>query len=1214
MGLYDPLIEPASTLSPGNVQTKSVTTEIIELNENTVNDISHEYTDTKTTTVPSSKALYEAYHILNNYITSIDPHHVLYTDNTVITLPLLPEAFDKTGWDVFFNWAIDDGKMVYVSNNITNNYIKIVPEVLTHPGYYFLVVEVDRLDSGELVVMDTIIDDPNYVVSTIDNTGIFYIEVNISNTDAHTLIFSAKDVSFGQSIRISSIGVYRVTDRIRHYLTYYLQNNDNLEAFKAEINAIVNKMGLDLVNTSLLANETSDTLEYHLKDLDAHRELLSLENLGAASYNHSHNYKDGKLIGVAPEKHTHIPAECGAASEVHVHDNYVDKNDIYDIVVETVGELNTDAAALEEHINNIGSLAAVKVGNPHGTTPDIIGAAPKVHSHDDTYIKPEDITDLINNSLESIDGSFTARFDAHIKDTNPHGITTSMINAAPATHTHNYTTRDEVATLIYELLGEQVSETVGGGGSSVPPMAIVQYSNGKYPENDIKPEFITRPITPVVFPRIIHNTNNNYDYHSGVARSNVSSVVSGYGHYKAFAANYDSACIYKSTTPTETSPILIEYEFHTRRNIIGYTIKSDCNLTTACNAYIKNYGWYIDNKLIHTQDSATYNAASKVYSYTFRLPQVLDLSSKVTYGVADPDPRFTLTTNYVKLGDYIKHTVTTIVHTYDPNNDPIRDESGNYVDQKTTATYYYKVTDTSKLTTAAGYTTITEADIPTDTNWSSKVISLRITGITTTNNSTVNLPVRIIPLFGDVKNDYSYDTKSIVDEVAIKRGMTYTYKSKRITTESSAKLDLTPYLEEKISPLYLFLQTTTKTLEGKVQNQQVNKLVADQFPYEYGYSREGLPLFTDIYSSTNTNNVFGTLTASSTSTNSAPVRTIYAGDTDTSYVVNKNTVTFTHTVPEITPKVTVKSSMKGGVLTDARFNLTTSQVQLGDYVLNEISMYVEENGVETLMETAYAMYEVIDINNLKNTDGYKQVDEYHSASVLGISSCQLLFNNSIRSSLPTNIKLVAKVKTIDNEEMDIKVGTETVTISTTTNLYTDVVLVDVNDYLPTTTSGDIWYTPPMITSASSIVQLTLTLSNAGTSVGVTKFILYLETKFYNIGTDLTMGDNNHFPLGKLTYTEVNGKPMYIHDGNILGVCTVVPLIGKGTTSDGITTYTINNHYGTEFVECKLLNYKGNNIHSDATDVVSTDITSDTITIKVATGPTLYHCLYMKRLW
>ena len=1200
MGLYDPLIRPASTMSPGHVQTTSVTTDVIELKDQTIENVSHDFSETSVKQVPSSKALYEAYHILNDYITSIDPHHILYTDNTVITLPLLPEAFTKPDWDTYFNWVIDNGKIVYSSNNISN-YIKIVPEVFTHPGYYFLVIEVDRLDSGELVVMDTITDDDAYVLASIEDTGIHYVEVKISNnaeeieldnpispyaataTDAHTIIFEARNVFNKQAISIKSIGVYRVTDRIRHYLTYYLQNNDNLEEFKKEIREVVNELSLNLVNTDLLANETKSILDTHLKDKYAHKDVLTLGNLGAASADHEHHYKDGKLKGVAPEEHTHLPSECGAAAKVHTHSNYLDIDDAYTKIVEVVKSLDSDSANVADHLSSIGDDKLVVRGNPHGTTAALVGAAEKDHNHDDRYIDINTVNAKISESVIEAKENLELQISNHIKEPNPHDITPSKIGAAPTIHEHDYTTRDDVNHLINEAVGGiEVGTT--GGSSSTAPMVMAQYTQGKFPDGDIKPSsLITRPITPVIFSRIMHQYDN-YDYFSGIARSN----RAGYNKTKAYYAfsSLITSPFIVSGAVSATNPIYIEYDFHHRRQVIGYTLQADLSVSGRT-SYPLTYELYCDNKLIHTQTAASYSSSSNVYSYYFRLPQLISLSRTITPDTTDPDPRFSLTSDDVKLNDYIELKTKTI------------SQSGT--DEEIT---YFRVSNINSLNTASGYTAIEQTALPEEYNYNLRTLSFRILTVKTVSGSTNYTPIKIIPLFKD----------AVDNEIAIKRGLTYMYKSRRTVTESAAKLDLTPYLESKITPLYLFLQTTTKTLEGKKENQQVNKLIADQFPYEFGYSKEGLPLFMDIFDNATTSDTFGTITVTPAATNSATAKNIYNSTDTPSYIANGKTLTFTHKLAEITPTKTVKSTLgTDGILIDGRFALTSANTKLGDYILNEITVTSESDGVTTTT-IEYAMYEVIDINNLNNTDGYKQVEDFHKESSITLHSVQFLFDSAIKSNIPSTIKLTAKVKSIDTHELNIKVGSTPIGVNTSVVEYHTVDILDIQNYVPIANGdGDVWFTP-IISETSSIVELVLTLTTTAANVGITKFIPYIATRSYSISTDTTTNDDFEFPLGRLDYTEVNGTPMYKHTGNVLGNNVTMPLIGRGTTSSDVTTYNIDNPYGSDLVECKLIDYKGNNTHSMETAVVSTNITSDKIVVKVAHAPTKYHCLNIRRLW
>ena len=232
MGLYDELLEPSSTLTPGQVQTKTVITEKIEIQEDTLTGISQDYLDTGTTEVPSSKALYEAFFRLQDNIEKVDPLKKLLIDTTVITLPLLPTSFDynDTSWD-YNHWYIDREKIVY--NGIyEDNYIKINPTDFTYPGTYFLCIKISSIDSGYLQVLNG----TNDILATYIDKGSQYLQVDFVNTDAQSLIIKAVDTRKDNKIKIDSIGIYRVTERLQDYLDYFVSHHNSAGVSKEEVN------------------------------------------------------------------------------------------------------------------------------------------------------------------------------------------------------------------------------------------------------------------------------------------------------------------------------------------------------------------------------------------------------------------------------------------------------------------------------------------------------------------------------------------------------------------------------------------------------------------------------------------------------------------------------------------------------------------------------------------------------------------------------------------------------------------------------------------------------------------------------------------------------------------------------------------------------------------------------------------------------------------
>ena len=491
--IYDQKI-PGSTMTPNNLLSKRTTIQEIELNDSIINKLSQDYLESGIKSVPSSKALFDAINNLDSHISNIDPNNNLFTDNTVITLPLMPTTFEENSDWKFYNWTINNGSLFYSGNEL-ENYIKILPEFLTYGGYYFFTIEVTRLDSGSLILKNT----KNETLLTIDDIGVHYFEIYVPDANAETFTLEAINVFSNEIIQLKSIGLYRVTDRIKNYLLYFLterESSDSIvtkEYFDQEIELLTKNINTIIENN---VNEVTQSLLDHIQNEDNPHNTTPAK-IGAALSDHTHTPSS---IGAADRVHNHEPEECGAAPTVHTHSQYVESKNLEDEVNKILSGSSENIEALtktvNDHITNknnphnttkahlkldglpdnvklsdstsstssvtIATSKAIKTvqdnlnvhledrNNPHGVTPSSIGAADRVHSHEpeecgaaptvhthDEYLLKTDVSaevnEIVNNSLSEIKNTI----ESHKQDTNnPHNTTYQQVGAAPTIHKH----------------------------------------------------------------------------------------------------------------------------------------------------------------------------------------------------------------------------------------------------------------------------------------------------------------------------------------------------------------------------------------------------------------------------------------------------------------------------------------------------------------------------------------------------------------------------------------------------------------------------------------------------------------------------------------------------------------------------------------------------------------------------------------------------------
>ena len=469
------------------VVSKIVDTKRIFLNGSDVVSISQDYTENKYNSLPSSKALYDALMQLQENIDQIDPDSNFFKDNTVITLPLLSPSFVEgdTDWEVQ-NWTITvDNKIAYTRNDYANK-VTVANNVFTTAGHHFLVVNIERLDSGKILVTNN----AGETVGQFDTIGIQYLEFVVDDPTIFTLNFVASGVFPDESILIKEIRLHKVTDRIRDYLVYAVGNlvAEGGLASKEDVATAIAEAVTDLTNKfTTLINEVGDLAYAHIENRSNPHNVTYVQT-GSAPLVHNHKSVDitdldqfvenaviegtssivnnfNSHITNLSNPHKVTAAQTGAAPLVHNHK----VSDITDMTtyISTISDNITNT--LKEYVDNVtsGSGDSLRAAlnehiansnNPHKVTHLQVGAAPKVHDHKvidigdmDEYISNvvDEVHLYVDNAIQENTSTADANLTTHINDnTNPHKVTAIQAGAAPIQHEHDIS---EVRTLVDSL-------------------------------------------------------------------------------------------------------------------------------------------------------------------------------------------------------------------------------------------------------------------------------------------------------------------------------------------------------------------------------------------------------------------------------------------------------------------------------------------------------------------------------------------------------------------------------------------------------------------------------------------------------------------------------------------------------------------------------------------------------------------------------------------
>ena len=357
--------EIASTMTPTTVMSPSMQTRQLILDSRSIDRITDKPYETSTHSLPTSRALYDAISKLAVSIEAIDPNHNFLQDNAVITQALLPITFitdSNHEWE-YTNWILVDNELKYSSNGI-DNVIRIPTAANTTTGYYFLAINITRLDSGALTVTDT----KGNVLASYNSPGVKYLQVEIGNPSTESITLIAERVYPSEVISISGISYYKVTDRLIEYLNYFKEILTK-ETPDAQVSVAMLENAINVLHSTVskeIEANNEDLLDQAMNAVDAHASIIgnphgtTARDVGAAEINHTHTpvsigaadriHKHGfsDLSGVAEEFHTHNPIDIGAADRVHNH--------VYEDV---------SGVAAEVHYHTLDELGAAAAKHTH---------------------------------------------------------------------------------------------------------------------------------------------------------------------------------------------------------------------------------------------------------------------------------------------------------------------------------------------------------------------------------------------------------------------------------------------------------------------------------------------------------------------------------------------------------------------------------------------------------------------------------------------------------------------------------------------------------------------------------------------------------------------------------------------------------------------------------------------------------------------------------
>lgn len=235
---------------------------------------------------------------------------------------------------------------------------------------------------------------------------------------------------------------------------------------------------------------------------------------------------------------------------------------------------------LQEHIN---------ANNPHQITTEMIGAAEKIHAHEQ-YVTKSQVSSIIAGD---------------------------MVNYALKDHTHSeYTTPDDVKGIVDQGITDRINEM-----TTTDRMVVAKSPFGKLPSR-YAPTDISTPTTILLPSTIAHSPDSSFDLNYGITTTNSESLM--FEAPKVFSIMYDSSIESKDWAHiknNEVYPCHFRMTYHTTRKVKGYRIFTR-------NAMLKEWEIYSGNTtFVHQVADHEFTEEDGLYSTEILFDNILEIDS-----------------------------------------------------------------------------------------------------------------------------------------------------------------------------------------------------------------------------------------------------------------------------------------------------------------------------------------------------------------------------------------------------------------------------------------------------------------------------------------------------------------------------------------------------------------------------------------------------------
>ena len=427
------------------VDSNRINTDDIIINNQPFTDVSHVTDDNNPEHLVSAYALNQIRLKIKNDVTSIQNQ----LNNKHIT-PIISDVITPPYFNTDSNWIhtgveYSNGQCIYRNDEAfvytRQAVLKLDPKVFTVPGMYFMVIDVERIDSGELQVLAT----DNSVIRSITVSGEYFNQIYVEDASNYSLMVTFNNVNQHDRIIIDRIYIYHVQDRAIQYFDYigqlYTAGDESGIASMSWTSARLAEFR-DLMRNDLTAitDSISVSLLTHAGESNPHH--TTYLDVDAAASHHTHTPEEcesapeihthtPEQCNAAPLVHTHLPSECGAAPEQHTHTP--DQCGSAPVVhTHTPGECGAAPLVHTHTATDVGAALTI-----HTHTPEECGSAPEVHTH-----TPQQCGAAPTIHTHTADECNAAAVShTHLPEecgaaAIEHGHTPEECGAAPVSHTH----------------------------------------------------------------------------------------------------------------------------------------------------------------------------------------------------------------------------------------------------------------------------------------------------------------------------------------------------------------------------------------------------------------------------------------------------------------------------------------------------------------------------------------------------------------------------------------------------------------------------------------------------------------------------------------------------------------------------------------------------------------------------------------------------------